>query len=60
MVNYPSVCLYEKNSLIKERYSYPDKLGKTGSFVVFTKILKSNNNDLWNNRPLNEDFNYEI
>ena len=59
-VNYPSVCLYEKESLIKERYSYPDKLGKTDSFVVFTKILKSNDNDLWNNRPLNEDFNYEL
>lgn len=59
-MNYPSVCLYEKTGLIKERYSYNDKLGQAGTFVVFTKIINSNNNDLWANRPLNEDFNYKL
>ena len=59
-VNYESVCLYERAGLFKERYTYPDKIGSTESFVIFTKVLNSNNNDLWNNRFLNEDFNYEL
>lgn len=60
VVNYESSCLYEKEGLIKERYSYPDKLGNNGNFVVFTKVLSSCGEDLWDNRPLNEDFNYDI
>ena len=56
--NKESVELYKKAGFLIEDYTYPDKLGKTGNFVVFTKILKSNGNDLWNNRPLNEDENY--
>lgn len=60
VVNEESVCLYLKKEMIMENYSYSDNLGKTGNFVVFTKVLKSNGKDLWNNRPLNEDSNYKL
>ncbi len=59
-VNQDSVRLYIKKSMIQEPYTYPDKLGKNGNFVVFTKIIKSNGCDLWNNIALNEDENYNL
>lgn len=60
VVNADSVRLYEKAGLIIEDYTYPDKLGETGNFVVFTKMLKSEKIELWDNRPLNEDDNYDF
>jgi GNAT superfamily N-acetyltransferase len=59
-VNFASTILYKKKNMIEERYSFNDKLGNCGRFVVYTKVIKSLGKefDLWNNRPLEEDFNY--
>jgi len=59
VVNSDSVKLYESKGLILEPYTFDDAIGRNGNFVVFTKVLKSNGTDLWNNRPLCEDGNYE-
>lgn len=59
VVNSISVILYTKMFDIKEKYTYPDKIGKTNNFVVFTKFL-SNKQKKWNNTPLNEDENYNF
>ena len=59
VVNPVSIKLYEKVFDLKERYTYPDKIGLTGNFVVFTKFL-SDKKQMWNNQPLNEDENYEL
>ncbi|MCQ2564624.1 MAG: GNAT family N-acetyltransferase [Clostridia bacterium] len=58
VVNADSIKLYKKKNMLCENYSYDDNVGKNGNFVVFSKVIKSNGNDLWNNRPLNEDDNY--
>ena len=58
-VNYESTLLYDKVFDLKENYTYPDKLGKTNNFVVYSKFLKDYKNP-WNNRPLNEDDNYDF
>lgn len=55
--NYPSTRLYDKLFDVREDYKYPDKLGNTNNFVIYTKFL-SQKKDLWNNKPLNEDENY--
>lgn len=60
IVNKESVILYTKKGMLIEPYTYDDALGNTGNFVVFTTIIKSNGNDKWNNRPLNEDCNYNF
>ncbi len=60
VVNKASVQLYTKKSMTIEPYTFGDALGKTGNFVVFTKVIESNGNDLWNNRPLGEDDNYDF
>lgn len=59
VVNSISVKLYDKIFDIKEDYTYPDNIGKTNNFVVFSKFLKTGQAP-WNNRPLNEDDNYVL
>lgn len=59
VVNFASTKLYDKEFDIVENYTYPDKLGVTGNFVIYTKFLK-NKKEKWNNRPLNEDDNYDF
>ena len=59
VVNKESVMLYEKIFDVKESYLYPDKIGKTKNFVVFSKFL-NDKQQLWNNTPLNEDENYNF
>lgn len=58
-VNPISILLYDRLFDIKEDYTYPDKLGKTGTFVVYSKLL-TNEKQKWDNTPLNEDFNYSF
>lgn len=41
-----------------EKYSYPDDIGKTNKFVIFSKNIKNTKFCYWNNKPLNEDGNY--
>ena len=41
--------LYDKLFDIKENYTYPDALGKTNNFVIYTKFL-SDKKDKWNNQ----------
>lgn len=60
IINSDSIKLYMKKGMTQEAYTYPDALGKTGNFVIFTKIIKSTGHDLWNNSPLNEDENYNL
>ena len=57
--NFVSTKLYKKLFDLEEAYTYPDKLGSTGNFVIYSKFL-TNENELWNNRPLNEDDNYNF
>ena len=57
--NFASTKLYDKTFDVREDYSYPDKLGKTNNFVVYTKFL-THEHGLWNNTPLNEDDNYAL
>ncbi len=57
--NYLSTKLYDKLFDIKEDYTYPDKLGKTNNFVIYTKFL-TDKKEKWNNTPLNEDENYDF
>lgn len=59
VVNYASTKLYDKYFDIKENYTYPDKLGKTGNFIIYTKYLKDKK-EKWNNMPLKEDDNYNF
>lgn len=59
VVNYVSTKLYDKMFDIKEEYTYPDKIGKTGNFIVYTKFL-TDKQESWNNTPLNEDGNYDL
>lgn len=59
VVNYASTKLYDKMFDFVEDYSYPDKLGRTNNFVVYTKVLDGKK-EKWSNRPLNEDDNYEF
>lgn len=59
IVNSTSIKLYNKIFNIQEDYRYPDKLGKTKNFVIFTKFLKHKKLK-WNNFPLNEDNNYNF
>lgn len=59
VVNYASTVLYDKLFDLKEDYLYPDKIGLTKNFVVYTKFLKDKH-EQWNNRPLNEDENYDF
>ena len=60
VVNATSCILYQKKNMLCEDYTFDDNIGRTNNFVVFTTIIKSNGEDKWNNRPLNEDFNYEF
>ena len=55
--NFASTKLYDKTFDAREDYTYPDKIGKTNNFVVYTKFLTTKH-ELWNNTPLNEDDNY--
>lgn len=57
VVNKVSTILYDKKFDLVEDYKYPDKIGKTNNFVVYTKFL-SQEKQKWNNMPLNEDENY--
>ncbi|MBQ9795848.1 MAG: GNAT family N-acetyltransferase [Clostridia bacterium] len=57
--NYVSTLLYDKLFDLKENYTYPDKIGKTNNFVVYTKFL-TNKKEKWNNTPLQEDENYNF
>ena len=59
VVNFASTKLYDKEFDIVEDYTYPDKLGKTENFVVYTKFL-TKEKEKWNNRPLKEDDNYSF
>lgn len=59
VVNPESILLYEKTFDVREDYNFPDKIGNTNNFVVFTKFL-SDKKELWNNTPLNEDDNYSF
>ena len=59
VVNKISTLLYDKVFDLKEEYTYPDKIGKTNNFVIYTKYL-SNEKEKWNNIPLNEDENYNF
>lgn len=59
VVNYISTKLYDKIFDIKENYTYPDEIGKTNNFVVYTKFL-TDKQERWNNKPLNEDDNYDL
>lgn len=59
VVNYISTILYDNTFDLKEDYIYDDKIGRTGNFVIYTKFLK-NKKEKWDNKPLNEDDNYEI
>lgn len=58
VVNQDSIKLYTKKGMFIEPYTFDDAIGKNGNFVVFTKILRSNGHDLWDNKPLGEDDNY--
>ena len=57
--NYISTLLYDKLFDLKENYTYPDKLGKTNNFVIYTKFL-TDKREKWNNIPLQEDDNYDF
>lgn len=57
VVNAPSVLFYTSLGMLMEHYTADDLLGKNGNFVVFTLPL-SDEMEMWNNRPLNEDENY--
>ena len=57
--NFVSTKLYDKLFVIREDYTYPDKIGNTNNFLVYTKFLKDRC-ELWDNIPLNEDDNYEF
>ncbi|MBQ4557855.1 MAG: GNAT family N-acetyltransferase [Clostridia bacterium] len=59
VVNYVSTKLYDKLFDLREDYTYPDKIGSTNNFVIYTKFL-SDKKEKWNNTPLNEDYNYDI
>ena len=59
VVNEISTKLYDKIFELKEDYTFPDKIGKTNNFVVYTKSFNGIYNK-WDNRPLNEDDNYEL
>ena len=50
---------YDKVFDIREDYTFPDKIGKTNNFVIYTKCFNGNC-EKWNNRPLNKDDNYNI
>ena len=56
-VNKESIFLYDKFFDICEDYTFPDKIGKTKQFVVFSKFFTSKR-EKWNNKPLGEDENY--
>lgn len=58
-VNFASTKLYNQVFDFCEDYTYPDKLGKTNNFVIYTKCFKQSF-DKWNNAPLNEDDNYSF
>lgn len=55
--NFISTKLYDKLFDVREEYTYPDKIGNTNNFLVYTKFL-NDKYELWNNTPLNEDDNY--
>ena len=59
VVNHESTFLYNKYFDICEDYTYPDKIGKTNNFVVFSKLFTKEKLK-WNNYPLGEDDNYEL
>ena len=59
VVNAVSLKLYDKFFELKEDYTYPDKIGATNNFVIYTKSFNGIE-DKWNNRPLGEDDNYEL
>lgn len=59
IVNNISTKLYDNCFDFKEDYTYPDKLGKTNNFVIYTKCFNGKMNK-WNNRPLGEDDNYNM
>lgn len=58
VVNFESVEFYKSKNMILEPYTFDDKLGRNGNFVVFTKVISSDGGDLWNDKPLGEDDNY--
>ena len=59
VVNYGSTILYDKTFDLREDYTYPDKIGQTNNFVVYTKFL-TDKQEKWDNTPLGEDDNYEL
>lgn len=59
VVNAVSTKLYDKTFDLREDYTYPDKIGQTNNFVVYT-IFFNDKHEEWHNRPLNEDDNYEF
>ena len=59
IVNLISTKMYDKTFDLRENYLYPDKIGNTKNFVIYTKFL-TNEQEKWNDRPLNEDENYNF
>lgn len=59
VVNPISIKLYDKAFDIREDYTFPDKIGKTNNFVIYTKSFNGVC-EKWKNRPLNEDDNYNM